>query len=260
MLRQVPVQPPAQGGQVAGAGPRGRLTGGQAPGPGVPSERPACEDEAAPPRPCSRRACRRHPPGRPRSGLRRLGGASAPAIRPRRRRLAPKAARPRAADKTRGGGAGKGAGPGAGSRRVRRLPSAGSVPRSRSSLLGPEGSAFSRLSLVWAPPPPRACACVSVPALSVYAVLSAAGHLILSLTQFFSRAPFWFLSLHGESLCPCPYLCVCLSLHRTRARPLLELGPQSQLEQDQLDPCSGLSRALLTWAPFICGSPALHSH
>lgn len=54
------------------------------------------------------------PPGRPWSGRRRLSGASAPAIRLRRRRLAPKATTRRcAADKMRGGGAGRrGEGPG----------------------------------------------------------------------------------------------------------------------------------------------------
>ena len=91
----------------------GRAPGWWGAGPGRSAERrsPTCVRSRGRARkpllaPCLPPPPPARPPGRPRSGRRRLGGASAPAIRPRRRRLAPKAARPRAADKTRGGGRG----------------------------------------------------------------------------------------------------------------------------------------------------------
>ncbi|TKC37823.1 hypothetical protein EI555_007612, partial [Monodon monoceros] len=93
----------------AGAGlvGRGSRTLGRAAVTGLrakPRPRPHAPARAVPAAATTRPAAR--PLGRPLSGRRRLGGASAPAIRPRRRRLAPKAARPRAADKTLGGGRG----------------------------------------------------------------------------------------------------------------------------------------------------------
>lgn len=107
------------GGRWAAAWSAGRAPGCGGMRPGSTAERrsPACvrrrgRAPAPPLEPCLPPPPA-WPPGGPRSCGRRLCGASAPAIRPRRRRLAPKAARPRAADKTGGGGA-RGSGGGAG--------------------------------------------------------------------------------------------------------------------------------------------------